>query len=314
MKMLPPPKNPATRLPHLLTTTKSNAKAARGESPCWPSLSETMPDSFSEAPMLAEMVTAGDLPAVAERLPVEPLVIEPAEMIGQYGGTWQRAFTGPGDRQNVERMNNDYTLFWDPSATEIVPRLAKAWESNDEATEWTITLREGLKWSDGAPFTADDYLFWYERILQNELLVPSIPWWMRWGGELAQMEKIDDVTFKLTFAEAFPAWPTTLASVTVGGPFQHGRNGLGFYAPQHYLEQFHADVIGEEEANAAAEAEGLEGWHLLFLAKNDAHMNMDLPVMAQWKPVTPISSNEYVLERNPYFWAVDTAGQPATLL
>lgn len=112
------------------------------ETPCWPSISDTMPDSFSEAPMLAELVAAGGLPSVVERLPKEPLVIEPGEMIGQYGGTWQRAFTGPGDRQNIERMNNDYTLFWDTSATELRPRLAKDWESNDDATEWTIYLRD----------------------------------------------------------------------------------------------------------------------------------------------------------------------------
>ncbi|MBV7337391.1 hypothetical protein KFU94_56000 [Chloroflexi bacterium TSY] len=74
------------------------------------------------------------------------------------------------------------------------------------------------------------------------------------------------------------------------------------------LEQFHADFVGEEEANAKAEEAGFEGWHLYFLARNDAHMNPDLPVMTQWKPVTTIASNEYVLERNPYFWAVDTAG------
>ena len=278
------------------------------DSPCWPQVVDTIPSAFSEAPMLAEMVAAGDLPSVEERLPLDPLVIEPAEMIGQYGGTWQRAFTGPGDRQNIERMNNDFTLFWDASATELRPRLAVNWQSNGDATEWTIQLRDGLRWSDGEPFTADDYLFWYEMILQNELLVPSPPWWMRWGGELAQMEKIDDITFKITFADPFPAWPTTLASVTVAGHFQNGRVGLGFYAPQHYLEQFHADLIGEEEANAKAEEAGFENWHLYFLARNDAHMNMDLPVMTQWKPTTPIASNEYVLERNPYFWAVDTAG------
>ena len=104
-------------------------------------------------------------------------------MIGQYSGTWRRAFTGPGDRQNLERMINDYAIYWDTSATELVPRVIKAWESNADATEWTFHLREGMKWSDGAPFTVDDYMFWYEHILQNEELMPSIPWYMKWGGD-----------------------------------------------------------------------------------------------------------------------------------
>src|SRR5690606_5694617 len=67
-------------------------------------LFDAVPEQFNEAPMLAEMVAAGDLPPVEERLPLEPMVIEPADEIGQYGGTWNRAFTGPADHQNIERI------------------------------------------------------------------------------------------------------------------------------------------------------------------------------------------------------------------
>ncbi len=278
------------------------------ENPCWPHIVDTVPAAFSEAPMLAEKVAAGELPPVEERLPAEPLVIEPAEMIGQYSDVWRRAFTGPGDRQNIERMNNDYAIFWDASATERVPRLLKAWEANEDSTVWTHYLREGTKWSDGEPLTADDYLFWYEQILTNELLVSSLPWYMNWGGEPAVLEKVDDYTFTITFAEPFPTWPETLSTSTVAGHFQNGRVGLGMVAPAHYLEQFHADFVGEDVANQLASDAGFEGWHLYFLAQNDAHMNLDLPVLTQWKPVTTIASDEYILERNPYFWAVDTAG------
>jgi len=276
--------------------------------PCWPAIADAVPESFSEAPMLAEMVEAGELPPVEERLPAEPLVIEPAEMIGQHGGTWRRAFTGPGDRQNIERMNNDYAIFWDTSATERVPRLVQEWEANEDSTVWTFHLREGARWSDGEPLTADDYVFWYEHMLTNELLVPTPPWWMMWGGELAEVAKIDDYTFTFTFAQPFPTWPETMSTSTVAGHFNQGRNGLGLVAPQHYLEQFHADFVGEEEANQQAEEAGFEAWHLYFLAQNDAHMNPDLPVLTQWRPVTTIASDEYILERNPYYWAVDTAG------
>ena len=294
------------------STSASDYQAQRAnctfETPCWPEIVETVPDSFSEAPMLVERVEAGELPPVEERLPTEPLVIEPAEMTGEYGGTWRRAFTGPGDRQNIERMNNDYHLFWDTSATELVPRLLRAWEANEETTVWTHHLREGTKWSDGEPLTADDYLFWYENILLNELLIPSLPWYMQWGGEPAVLEKVDDYTFTITFAQPFPTWPETLATDTVGGHFMQGGVGLGLVAPQHYLEQFHADVVGEDVANALAEEAGLENWHLHLLNKNDAHMNPELPVLAQWMPVTTVASTEYVLARNPFFWAVDSEG------
>ncbi|MCB0110266.1 MAG: hypothetical protein KDE53_30305, partial [Caldilineaceae bacterium] len=204
--------------------------------------------------------------------------------------------------------NNDYAIFWDASATERVPRLLKAWEANEDSTVWTHHLREGTKWSDGEPLTADDYLFWYDHILTNELLVSSLPWYMNWGGEPAVLEKVDDYTFTITFAAPFPTWPETLSTSTVAGHFQNGRVGLGMVAPAHYLEQFHADFAGEDAANQLASDAGFDGWHLYFLAQNDAHMNLDLPVLTQWKPVTTIASDEYILERNPYFWAVDTAG------
>lgn len=287
---------------------QAQREACTAEAPCWPEIVDTIPSSFQEAPMLAELVAAGSLPPVAERLPVEPLVIQPTEMIGQYGGTLRRAFTGPGDRQNIERYNNDYGIFWNTGATELRPRIYKAWEANEDATEWTIQLREGMKWSDGEPYTADDYIFWHDHILANELLVPTPPWYMRWGGELAQFEKIDDYTFKIIFAQAFPSWPETASTSTVAGHFQGGRTGVGLVAPQHYLEQFHPDFIGEEEANQKAVDAGFENWHLYFLAQNDAAMNSELPVTTPWKPVTRVADSEFVLERNPYFFAVDTEG------
>lgn len=287
---------------------QAQREACTSASPCWPEIADTIPESFSEAPMLAEKVAAGELPPVEERLPLEPLVIQPTEMIGQYGGVLRRAFTGPGDRQNVERWVNDYGIFWNTGASELRPRILKAWEANEDATEWTLTLREGTKWSDGTPFTTAAYLFWYDHILTNELLRPSIPWYMQWGGELATFEAVDDYTLKIIFAQPFPSWPETMSTPAVGGHFHQGRNGLGLFAPSHYLEQFHPDFVGEDEANALAAEAGQESWHLHFLAMNDAAMNMDVPVMTPWKPITRIADSEYILERNPYYVGVDTEG------
>jgi peptide/nickel transport system substrate-binding protein len=281
------------------------------QTPCWPGIADTTPTSFQEAPMLAERVQRGELPPVEERLPIDPLVIQTTEMIGQYGGTLRGAFTGPGDRQNIERWNNDYTIFWDTGATELTPRAAKRWESNEDATEWTFYLREGMKWSDGEPFDANDYMFWYEHILLNPQLTTIIPWYMRWGGEVAVFEKVDDYTFTIKFAEPFPSWPENMASTTVAGHFHKGLTGGaggGLFAPRHYLEQFHADFIGEDEANELAQAANYDNWHLRFLTLNDAQMNPEVPVTSPWKPVNRISGDEFVLERNPYFYAVDTEG------
>jgi peptide/nickel transport system substrate-binding protein len=104
------------------------------------------PTRFQEAPELAEMVKAGRLPPVAQRLPDEPLVIKPLADIGRYGGTWRRGFIGPSDGENGNRINaSDKLVFWDAAGTKIVPSLAKSWEQSADGRSLTLKLRSGLK-------------------------------------------------------------------------------------------------------------------------------------------------------------------------
>ena len=133
-----------------------------------------VPSSLYEAPMLAERVAAGDLPSVEERVPSEPLVIKPVQEIGRYGGTWRRGFLGPADGENGNRINaSDKLLFWDYTGTEIVPSAAKGWQQSEDGKTITVFLREGMKWSDGHPFTADDFVFWFEDLYSNSDVVPT---------------------------------------------------------------------------------------------------------------------------------------------
>jgi hypothetical protein len=64
-----------------------------------------LPQSFREAPALAELVKAGKLPPVNGRIGDGPLVVKPLHDIGQYGGTWRRGFTGPADSSAGQRVN-----------------------------------------------------------------------------------------------------------------------------------------------------------------------------------------------------------------
>jgi peptide/nickel transport system substrate-binding protein len=122
------------------------------------------PKSFKEAPQLAALVKAGKLPPVAERIGQDPVVLKPVHNIGKYGGTWRRGFTGPADFWNGYRCCSgpDTLLFWDYTGDKPVPNIAKGWELQDNGRTLILHLRRGMKWSDGHPFTADDFLFWYE--------------------------------------------------------------------------------------------------------------------------------------------------------
>src|SRR5437660_3244810 len=125
------------------------------------------PKKFGEA--LAELVKAGKLPAVDQRIPQEPMVIKPLRSVGKYGGTWRRGFLGPGDSENGNRVRpSDKLLFWDVTGTKIAPNVAKGLETSADGRRTTLFLRKGMKWSDGAPFTADDFMFWYEAMYQNK--------------------------------------------------------------------------------------------------------------------------------------------------
>ena len=106
--------------------------------------------------------------------PEEPMVVKPVHSIGKYGGTWRRGFTGrPTARTATGSWSTDKILFWDYTGTKIMPCVARDWRLSDDGKVCTIFLRKGMKWSDGHPFTADDFVFWYEDVYLNKDLQPT---------------------------------------------------------------------------------------------------------------------------------------------
>ena len=251
---------------------------------------------YNEAPMLQEMVAAGDLPPVGERLPEDPLVVEPVDSVGQYGGTWRRAFKGIKDFHAFGRLNYEPMLRWprDPKDP-VQPGLAREWTWSEDGTELTLHLRRGLKWSDGAPFTVDDIIFWWEAIETdtNITAAPHAEWVI--DGQPMELTKIDDVTITLTFAG-----PNGLAE-TVGLAF-HGNQWplgferFGFFAPRHYLEQYHPAYNSNVSDYQQFEDKAFD-------------FNIERPAMTPWR-VTEwgAGATELVAERNPYYWKVDIEG------
>src|SRR5262245_49651501 len=268
------------------------------------------PKSFKEAPALAELVKAGKLPPVQQRIGQDPPVIKPLRETGKYGGTWRRGFTGPFDTSNGHRTaQNDKLLYFDYTGTKIVPNIARAWEVSADGRVTTLSLRRGMRWSDGQPFTADDFVFWYQDMYLNKELIPVPLAVMTINGKPIAIEKVDASTVRFVAPEPYYGLPTVLASVWgIGHHARFGRDGLGGFAPAHYLKQFHPKYASREDmAKKLAELK-FETWVTMFKNRNDACRNPDLPVVTPWKTTSPITTPTWVLERNPYSVWVDTDG------
>src|ERR1700674_5246415 len=155
---------------------------------------------YHEAPASAELVKAGKLPPVEQRLPDKPLVVPVVEKVGEYGGVWRRAFLGPADANNYIRIVYDALFRFSPDGAKIEPKIALGAEPSADYKTWTINLRKGARWSDGQPFTADDILFWYNDVPLNKELTPSLPGWIKNpDGSPAKVEKVDDTAVRFTY-------------------------------------------------------------------------------------------------------------------
>src|SRR5262245_52336471 len=269
------------------------------------------PTSLQEAPQLAELVKAGKLPPVAERIGQDPLVLKPLQGIGKYGGTWRRGFTGPADFWNGYRCCSgpDHLFFWDYTGDKVVPNIAKSYEFGAGGRTLTVHLRRGMKWSDGQPFTADDFVFWYQDVYSNKELFPTPAAVMMIHGKPGEIVEVDTHTVMFSFPEPYYMLPDILAgSTALGGQTNQGIIGMGGYAPAHYLKQFHPKYISKEDLDNKVKEVKFDNWVNLFKFKIDWALNPDLPVVSPWKTVTPINTPTWTLERNPYSIWVDSDG------
>lgn len=272
-----------------------------------------MPKSYKEAPVLAEQVKAGRLPPVEQRLGSEPMVIEPLRSVGTYGGTWRRGFLGPADGENGNRIRaGDKLLFWNDAGTEVAPQVAKGYEVSADGKVTRLFLRKGMKWSDGAPFTADDFVFWFKEMYANKDLVPVPVPELSIDGKPGRIEKVDETTVDFIFESPYFLFPRLIAGDTqIGGGqsrLQSDGRSFGPYAPAHYLRRYLATASTVEALTAEAKTNGYQNWVQYFRFKSDWRLNRDVPTLAAWKMVQPINGQIWLLERNPYYYVVDTAG------
>ncbi len=278
--------------------------AAPPAQPTEPPAAPAQPEpKYKQSPLFDEDVAADRLPPVEERLPKEPLVVEGVDGVGQYGGVWRRGFTGPADYNNYVRVVFDALVRFSPDGSKVVPKIAKGWENSADFKVWTVFLREGAKWSDGQPLTADDILFWYNDVLLNKDITPSLPKWMRNAdGTVAKVEKDGDYAVKFTYNE-----PNTLFLYELANK-DGGDRTFAPFLPAHYLKQFHPAYASQADIDKMVADAQFKTWVELFASKNAPFENPQRPTMAAWVPVTRISDQVFTLKRNPYYIGVDTAG------
>lgn len=241
-----------------------------------------------EAPQLAALVAEGKLPPLADRLPKNPLVLTPVHEIGTYGGRIRTFYDWTGQWHECQYGHS--ALRWVDDGLGIAPGLCDTWDANDDNTEWTFHIREGLKWSDGHDCTVDDVLYWWNDMVLNKDHADQPPDFGSAGGKLVEFIKVDTYTIKLKYIEPAPLTAKRLAMWVNAGI------GPRWIAPKHYLQQFHPTYNTEYKDFEEHDQ------RMLF------RENPDCPTLTSWMATKYEASVSRTWERNPYYYAVDTEG------
>jgi peptide/nickel transport system substrate-binding protein len=264
-----------------------------------------VPQGFTEPPMLAARVAAGELPPVAERLPENPVVVGGRDAIGVYGGEVRHIHNSPtGFTENYDWNTERFLNYSDYDLKTIYGNTFESWESSSDAIEWTIKMRKGMKWSDGEPVTTEDIRFWWEDLVND----PDVQRYNFGRFREAVFEFIDEYTFKITFPIPYGNFAARLT--------RWHQNADMLLFPSHYLKKFHAKYADATELDKMVADAGVEGWVQLlntWLGWGVGSWGgppgvVDFPVNSAWKIVDNPSEGLYLWERNPYYWKVDQAG------
>ncbi len=254
--------------------------------------------TYGEAPSLAAQVASGGLPSVDKRLPENPYVVPHKWLtVGKYGGTLNMGCDNNewGTSGFMAELQYGHSpLRYLRDGLEIGPGLAEKWESNADASEWTLYFRKGLKWSDGQPWSVDDILFWWEDQVKVEELKEYPPDEARSGkGTLMTMTKLDATTLKLTYDAPTPLTADRLAM------WVNRMIGPRWMDPKHFMTQYHIKY------NTALDK---DNWTDTFRQMQAFHTNPGCPTMTGWMLESYEKAQSTKWVRNPYYWCVDSAG------
>ncbi|MEM7445572.1 MAG: ABC transporter substrate-binding protein [Pseudomonadota bacterium] len=254
---------------------------------------------YEQAPALEERVAAGTLPPVDERLPEVPATIVPLSA-GEYGGQIEWL---AGRARDIRIMNvYGYSrLVGYDAELNLVADILESFDVEDGRI-FTFNLRPGMRWSDGAPFTTEDFRYEWFDVQLNEDIRPYGPdFRLLVDGELPVVEIIDDYTIRYSWSQPNPRLIPALA----------GARPLYLYAPSHYLSQYHGDYADADTLQAEVLAAEVQDWSVLHVRRGNlyAATNPDLPILQPWVNTTRPPSERFHFVRNPYYHRVDDQGR-----
>ena len=258
---------------------------------------------FIEPPELAALVKEGKLPPVAERLPQEPLVtaLDRAGLsVGRHGGTLTQLMGRASDIRRMSAFGYARLVGYDHSY-QIVPDLLKSFEVKDER-EFTFVLRRGHKWSDGQPFTTEDFRYFFEDVALNRELSPGGPdKALLVDGRPPVVEVVDEVTIRYRWHKPNPFFLPALAAATP----------IIIYRPSHYLKRFHKRYANAQKLDEQIKKRNRRDWVDLHFNRDRITRldNPDYPSLDPWVNSTPPPSDRFLFKRNPFYHRVDSEGR-----
>lgn len=256
-----------------------------------------------EPPGLRYDLATGALPPLGERLPIEPRRDLPQRdgwQAGRYGGSLTMLSRGGRDARDLVLFGYARLVAWDETLN-LVPDILQSFEVQDERV-FTLTLREGHRWSDGTPFTTEDIRFWWEDVANNPDLSPrDLPPELLAKGKPPKVEILNPTQVRFSWDAPNPRFLPALAAASP----------LFIYRPAHYLKNFHAQYMDPSTLDEQAEGFGLQGWAELFHRKDRLFFfdNPELPTLQPWMNTSAPPAERFVARRNPYFHRVDAEGR-----
>ena len=258
--------------------------------------------AYKETPSLVDKVRAGILPPVQERLPRLPSVVDMAAQGKQPGrpGGELRMLIGRSKDVRLMFVYGYARLVGYDADLELRPDLLADCRV-EEGRRFTLLLRPGHRWSDGAPFTAEDFRYWWQDVANNPALSPAgPPQDMLVNGQPPRFEVLDETTVRYEWDEPNPEFLPRLAAASP----------LLIYRPAHYLKPFHADYVDPAALQTAVAEARVRNWASLHNRMDNLYKfdNPDIPTLQPWKNTVEPPETRFVGERNPFFHRVDSQG------